>query len=665
MRYLRLHGFKGEVWPVNPRYDAIDGETCYADIDALPGAPDVAIILVGPSHAEQYLRALNRIGAGAAIAIGGGYAEVGEEGLRRQQALCDAAGDMRLLGPNTIGLVNLVDHVTLSASGALDVDDRHEGKIAVVSQSGGILGSILSRAAYRGIGLSHLIATGNEADLEICDFVDFLIGDPATSVIALYMETLRQPDRFRELAMIARENDKPLVVYKVGRSEPGARSAASHTGALAGEDRLYDALFRQTGVIRAQTYDDLINIPMALAGQTPLAGKRLGILTTTGGAGGLIADVCGMDGFDAPAPGPETAAALGGLLSHDGFAADRNPIDLTLAGLQPDIMRGAITALMESDDYDGVISIVGSSGVGRPDLVATPVIEINQTATKPLLVYTSPAAPEIIRRLNQNGVPAYDTPESCAAALSAIFGASHKQPGDSSPLPEPAAVPQNFKGHSGPLNEFECKQLFQAFGIQGVREATAATAEDAAGIAPSIGSPLVVKLLARDIVHKSDIGGVRIGVDQKDVATVCEEIAVSTRAHLSSAAEGFLIQEHISGAIEFLLGFFRDPQLGPALMLGAGGVTAELYNDTAIRLLPVTPDDISEMLEELSIARLLQGFRGSQTFDIRALNEAVMAFAQMCTAFGSRLIEAEINPLFVLQDGSGVRAADGVVLLSG
>jgi acyl-CoA synthetase (NDP forming) len=401
LHYLRLHGFTGDLWPINPRYDHIDGQRCYASVADLPGPPDTAIILVGPSHAEQYLRDLAEAGTGAAIAIGGGYAEA-------------------------IGVVNLVDRITLSASGALDIEDQQVGKIAMVSQSGGILGSILSRAAWRGVGLSHLVATGNEADLEVCDFIEYLIDDPATSVIALYLETLRNPSRFRSIAAKARRAGKAIVVYKVGRSEPGARSAASHTGALSGEDRLYDGMFEQLGIIRVTRYSDLIDVPMALTAGVKLTGKRLAILTSTGGAGGLIADVCGLAGFDTPPPGAKTARRLGALLHHDGFAADRNPIDLTLAGLSPAVVKGAIDALMKSRDYDAVIPIVGSSGVGRPDLVAVPVIDAFKTAGKPLVVYTSPSAPDIIKRLNASGVPAFDTPEGCAAALEAVFRHSQR-----------------------------------------------------------------------------------------------------------------------------------------------------------------------------------------------------------------------------------------------
>ena len=420
LHYLESDGFDGEIWPINPRYTKIGKHPCYACVGDLPGPPDVAILLVGPAHAEEYLRDLAKHGTTAAIALGGGYGETGPDGKARQDRLCHASGAMRLLGPNTIGIVNLRDSVTLSASGALDAQDRQTGSIAVVSQSGGILGSLMSRAAYRGIGLNQLIATGNEADLEVCDFIEYLIDDPGTSVIALYLETLRDPNRFRTVAMRAHKKKKPLVIYKVGRSEPGARSAASHTGAMAGEDRAYHGLFQQVGAIRVNTFDDLLNVPMALSNNIKLKGKRVAILTTTGGAGGLIADVCGVTGFDTPYPGRSTVNRLNSLLNHDGYAPNRNPIDLTLAGLRPEIIKGAIFSLIESRDFDALVPIIGSSSVGRPDLVAEPVIEAFKFARKPILVYSSPSAPEIIQRLNSNGVPAFDTPEGCAAALSAL-----------------------------------------------------------------------------------------------------------------------------------------------------------------------------------------------------------------------------------------------------
>jgi acyl-CoA synthetase (NDP forming) len=297
---LLKRNFSGAIYPVNPKVSRIAALTCYPNISSLPAVPDVAIVLLGAERAHQAVRELAAIGTGAAIVLASGYGEVGEEGARRQQQLIESAGSMRILGPNTIGLVNLTDSIVLSASGALETEHFAMGSIAIIAQSGGILGVLLSRAAARGIGLSKLVATGNEADLELADFLDHLAGDDATRVIALYIEAVRHPAKFRAAALKARGAGKPIIAFKIGRSEAGARAAVSHTGALAGSDRMYDALFKQLGIIRAQTFGDLLDIATGLATGRRLLGKRIAILTSTGGAGTLVADCLGAAGFDTP-----------------------------------------------------------------------------------------------------------------------------------------------------------------------------------------------------------------------------------------------------------------------------------------------------------------------------------------------------------------------------
>ena len=409
--YLRKHGFSGDIYPVNPRVESIDGLPCYQDIASLPGVPDVAIVALGADRANVAVRELALRGTGTAIVLASGYGETGESGARRQKALIEAAGSMRLLGPNTIGLVNVTDNIPLSASGALEMDKFPSGSIGVVSQSGGILGALLSRAAARGIGMSKLISTSNEVDLELADFIDYLADDDATRVIALYIETVRNPEKFRVACLKAAAAGKPVVAFKVGRSEAGARAAVSHTGAMAGADRMYDALFKQVGVIRAQTFSDLLDIPAALASSRVLHGNRVAILTSTGGAGTLVSDALGMNGFDAPAPDTQTADRLRALQTGDHAALDRNPIDVTLAGLQPDLLRGAINALLDSPSYDALIIIAGSSSLAMPELMAGAIKDCMPNSDKPILAYVSPHAPELAAQFNLKGVPAYVAPE--------------------------------------------------------------------------------------------------------------------------------------------------------------------------------------------------------------------------------------------------------------
>lgn len=657
--YLQKHGFDGAIWPVNPRAETIAGLPCYPGVASLPGAPDAAIVLLGPDRAEAAVRDLAARGCQAAIVLASGYGEASEEGSRRQQALKAAAGAMRLLGPNTIGLVNLTDGIMLSATGALEVGDLPAGRISVVSQSGGILGSLLSRAADRGIGFAKLVSTGNEADLDSSDLIEHLVEDSATDVIAVYMEGLRRPEAFKRAARRAAELGKPIVVYKVGRSESGARSATSHTGALAGADRVYDALFRQFGVIRAESFTDLLDIPAALVAGRRMAGERVAILTSTGGAGTLLADNCGLAGLDVPMPDDATTERLATLLNEDQAAIGRNPVDVTLAGLQPELFRGAITALLESPGYDAVVVVIGSSALARPDIVAGAIVECQGGSDKPVLAYVSPHAPHLVRLLNGKGIPAFATPESCATMLRALRRRALP--------PTPAAAQPDASVLAGlppgNLNEAESKALFARFGMPVTREHTAADAGAAEAAARVLGGEVVLKILSRAIAHKSDLGGVKLGLTAEQVPEACAAMLERLRAAGALAPEGFLVQERIRSGVEMILGFHRDPQLGPVILLGAGGVAAELFQDTALRLLPIARADAEAMVEELKAARLLRGYRGAPPADITALVDAVMAFAAMAGAAGERLLEAEINPLFVLPEGEGARAVDGLAVL--
>jgi acetate---CoA ligase (ADP-forming) len=666
--YLQKHGFDGPIYPVNPRYQTIGGLACYPDVASLPEAPDVGIVLLGAERAHLAVRELAKRGTSAAIVLASGYSETGEEGARRQAELIEAAGSMRILGPNTIGLVNLTDSITLSASGALETGDLPVGGIGVVSQSGGILGSLLSRAAARGIGLSKLVSTSNEVDLDMADFVDYLVDDEATSVIALYMEGLRHPDRFRQAALRAAAAGKPIVVFKIGRSESGARSAVSHTGALAGADRMYDALFEQLGVIRADTFSDLLDIPAALATRRTLAGRRVAILTSTGGAGTLVTDSLGVMGFETPAPDPETAAALRALQTGDHAVLDRNPIDVTLAGLQPELLRGAIRTLLASPSYDAVVVIIGSSGLAMPDLMAGAIRASLSGSSKPLLTFVSPHAPDITALLNGQNVPAFPTPESAASALNAMwkYSESHRRVTAAS-LAAPIAPVVLDDMPVGSLNEAEAKALFARFGVPSVRERVVTNAQEAQAAARELGAKVVLKLLSSEITHKSEVGGVAVGVGGDEIgarlARMCDEV----QTHTGKVPKAFLVQEMVTGGTELIFGLHRD-SLGTAILLGMGGVTAELFKDTTMKLLPagapLTRDDALTMLQSLKTWPLLDGYRGRPRADVDAAVSAIVAFSRMASQLGERIVEAEINPVFVLPAGHGVRAADGVAVIA-
>ncbi|WFU73232.1 acetate--CoA ligase family protein [Bradyrhizobium sp. CB2312] len=663
--YLQKHGFAGDIYPVNPKVAEIGGLACYPDIASLPDVPDVGIVLLGAERAHIAVRELSERGAAAAIVLASGFTEMGAEGAARQQQLMQAAGSMRLLGPNTIGLVNISDNIVLSASGALAMDHFPSGPIGLVSQSGGILGALLSRAAARGIGLSKLVSTSNEADLELADFIDFLADDNATTVVALYVEAIRNPARFREAVLKAQRAGKPIVAFKIGRSEAGAKAAVSHTGALAGSDRMYDALFRQLGVIRARTFEDLLDIPALLAAGRTLRGRRVAILTSTGGAGTIVSDSLGVAGFTTPAPDAETAAQLRALQSGSHAALDRNPIDVTLAGLQPGLLRAAIKILLASPSYDALAVIAGSSAVGSPALMADAIHDCLPLSDKPVIAYVSPYAPDVVSVLTRRGVPAYTSAESCAAALDGLLQAGMPNEVQTSGSIATTANVSDFP--AGSLDEAQAKALFARFGVPVVTEKVVATSGEAEQAARDFGGRVVLKILSHEISHKSDVGGVAVNLTAETIgarlAAMADEVALRT----GNRPERFLVQEMISGGVEIILGMHRDP-LGTAILLGMGGVTAELFKDTTMRLLPpeggLSLEEARTMARDLVTWPLLDGFRGRPKCDVEALAATIVAFSRMVAQLGDRLVEAEINPVFVLPAGQGVKAADGLVVLN-
>ena len=657
--YLLKHGFKGDIWPINPRADEIAGLPCFASVADLPSAPDMAIVLLGVERAEAAVRDLSDKGCKLAIVLASGYGEAGEEGRARQDALKAAAGDMRLLGPNTIGAMDLSRGIVLSASGALEGDNIAKGGISVASQSGGILGALLSRGAARGIGFCKLASTGNEADIDIADLIEAYAHDEETTVIAAYIEGIRSVEKFRRAATAARHAGKPVVVYKVGRSESGARAAVSHTGAMAGEDRTYDALFRQLGVIRAQTFSDLLDLPAMLASRRRLGGTRIAILTSTGGAGSLVADNCGILGLDVPELDVATGQTLADLLGADAPMIG-NPVDVTLAGVEPAIMTAATQALLASDGIDGVVVVVGSSALARPDVAAGAIRAGLAASDKPLIAYVSPHAPNIVDLLNREGVPAFAAPETCATVLDAALPIA---PAGAPLVLSGAAAPEGLP--SGTLNEAEARALFDAFGLRGATSHTVQTALEAKEAAAKLGVPVVLKVLSREIAHKSDVGGVRVNLSADEVGPALTQMAENLASQGLPKPEGYLVQAMLKGGIEMILGLRRDPHLGPLILLGAGGVQAELSGDSTLRLLPLREGDARGMVEDLSIKMMLDGYRGAPAHDVDALVSAIEALAQMGAALGDRLEEAEINPLFVMQKGQGVAAADGLVVLNG
>lgn len=666
--YLQKNEYRGKIFPVNPKVETIAGLKCYPDIASLPETPDVAIILVGTDAAIAAVAALAKIITPVAIVLTSGFAETGPEGLLKQEELLRAAGKMRLLGPNTMGMVNIIDQITLSPSGALAMDNIGKGHVSLVSQSGGVLGALLSRAAARGIGLSKLVATSNEADLNLADFIDYFVDDDTTKIILLYIESIRKPEQFRAAALRARQAGKPIVVFKVGKSDAGMQAAISHTGAMAGSDRLYEALFAEVGIIRAHQFSDFLDIPVALGAGRSLHRKRVAILTSTGGAGTLVADSLGEKGFELPVPDATTAQKLALLDLGDQAVLDRNPIDVTLAGLQPNILKGAIKALVESDSYDALILILGSSSVSRPELMAEAVQESLQTTNKLILAYVSPHAPQAAEIMTKLGVPTFTQPESCAVAMQSIFQMSqdHNQE-NHSPKSLPEIDLSAYDHIHRALDEHESKQLFTQFDIPTVNEVVVRRDELDKSNFNHFGSQVVIKILSQEIMHKTEVGGVALNVPVAQIPEAIKKMQEKVLQHSQIKIEEFLVQEQVKGGMEFIIGMHRDP-LGTAILVGMGGVTAELFQDTGLRLLkpqtPLTEQEALAMLQALKTWPLLVGYRGRPAYDVDALIKAIVNFSELIVLMKDRLLECEINPIFVFEEKQGAKAADGIAILA-
>ncbi|WP_108647043.1 acetate--CoA ligase family protein [Polynucleobacter rarus] len=670
--YLIKRNFSGEIYFVNPRYPEMLGKPCYPDIASIPNVPDMAIILLGAKNSIHAVKELADKGCKAAIVLASGFAELGEEGQLLQQQLLEARGNMRLLGPNTIGLMNLTDNIALSASSALEIENLHAGPVAIVSQSGGIVGSILSRAAGSGLGLSKLVATSNEADLDVADMVDYLSEDESTKIILLYLEGVRHPAKFELAAKKARLAGKTLIVYKIGKSESGARSAASHTGAMAGEDRVYDQFFKQNQVLRADYFSDLIDFPVSIQNGKRLKNNRIAILTSSGGAATLIADNLGLMNFEMPLPNEVTAQTLRTLDENLPIDLGNNPIDVTLAGLKPELLKKIIATLLASDDYDAIVVVVGSSALAMPDLMAGAIREGMGDSNKPIFAYISPYAPQLVSTFIRQGIPAFAAPEGCARGLKALWQISQLEQTNISTieLTEPFTLDQETQAlgeFKGTLNEHDAKALFAKFGMPMAREKVITTSLQATIFEAEVKKPLVLKILSDQITHKTDVGGVVMNLRGIQVGAELEKMRKNVLAKTGIRIEEFLIQEMLPKDLELFIGVKRDI-LGLVLIIGSGGITAEVFNDSTVYLLPsdaqvgINEEVVLQMLQSLTIWPLMNGFRGIEPLDIPALVKVVQGFVKMAQSYRHTLLEAEVNPILMHALGHGVTAVDAVAV---
>ncbi len=663
---LRQHGYAGRIVPVNPRADTIQGLPAVSGLDALDADIDLAILAVPAAHAAQALERARPGQIGAAVVFTSGFSETGASGAAQQERLCAAARErgIRLLGPNCLGFMNVRRKVYATFSPAPANGIVPPGGIGMVSQSGAFGAYAYSMARERGLGLSHWISTGNEADIDVADCIEWLAHDADTRVIMAYMEGCRDGPKLRRALAAARAADKPVVVTKIGRTQAGAQAAASHTAALAGDDAVYDALFRQYGALRARTIEEFFNLGYALDTWKRLpGGRRLGIFTISGGVGALMAD----EAHDAALALPEpSAAAQARLLERVPFASGRNPVDVTgQAVSEPGLLLATADDILADGRYDALAVFLAAAGSSEALWPTFEAFAREMQARHPgvPLAISALFPPARRHELERLGCLVFPDPSAAIRTIGAVASlADHADVDADTGMPE--AVPAAGAPLLEAYNEIQAMELLRQAGLPAT-PCTLATDEDAAvRAAAALGGAAAMKVVSPDIVHKSDVGGVKLNIAGEDALRAAYAgIMDSVRRHCPEARiDGVLVAPMAPKGVECIAGVHCDPVFGPVVMFGMGGVFVEVLKDVSFRLAPFGRDVALEMIREIKGHALLQGARGAPPCDIVALADALAALSRFAHARRADFSSVEINPLLALPEGRGALALDAVVL---
>lgn len=655
LQFLRRAGWTGRLYPINPRRETVLGEKSWPSLDALPEAPEHAFILTGADAAVEAVRACAERGVQVATIMADGFVDTDHGGTARRQALQQIirGSGIRVVGPSSLGIVNVRAKLALTANAAFAEPDLPVGPVFVASHSGSVIGALVSRGKAMGVGFAGLVSTGGEVDLSLGEICLSTVDDPEVGSYALFLESLAGADHLRAFARAAAERGKPVLAYKLGRSDAGAELSVSHTGALAGDDAVASALLADLGIGRVHTFEALLEgqqlIRTVPVTDRPNRAPRVGVVTTTGGGGAMVVDCLGVLGAQVQRPSEETRRRLAEAnidAEHGGL------VDLTLAGTRYDVMRSALDILLSAPEYDAIIAVPGSSARFHPDLAVRPIADSVRPG-KPLAAFVVPEAPDALRLLRAAGVSAFRTPEACADAVMAAF-ARRK------PSSDPAPSVPSVTG-ARVLDEVGSYQVLQRLGVPvAPYRVQPVTAEPESLPIPG---PLVVKALSDRLPHKSDVGGVVLDVSDVDGlrAAVARIRACVHRAAPDVRLDNVLVQPMVRGLGEVLIGYRHDPDAGPIVLIAAGGVLAEIMHDRSVRTAPVDLDVARDMVDEVAALRALAGYRGANRGDLEALAEAVVAMSRAAFLESPQVIEAEANPVIVRRDGEGVVAVDALV----
>lgn len=659
LRFLRAAGYAGTLYNVNPTRDEVQGERAYKSLSDLPERPDHAFILTNTGPAIAAVEECGKLGIPVATILAGGFSEKGAEGAAREAQL-KAIGKqygVRLLGPSSIGLVNVREKLILTANAAFAEPGLPAGGIFCASHSGSLIGALTSRGRARGIGFNALVSVGGECDLSVGEICEATLDDPEVTGYLLFLETLRNAAALRRFALAAAARGKPVAAYKLGRSEAAAELAVSHTGALAGEDDIADTFLKDCGIARLETFEGLLEalpllrrMPLKTFSEKSKARKpTVGVVTTTGGGAAMAVDQLGVRGIEVVPPSPETLQKL----ADAGIDAGGGRIvDLTLAGTRYEVMKGTLDILLAAPEFDMVLATVGSSARYQPDLAVKPVID-SIDAAKPLACFVVPEAPEALNRLTAAGVPNFRTPEGCGDVIASAL---------SRRAPNAAIAPAGgIGGGERTLNEADAYALFERAGVP--HAPFVALDVDAPVPALPFDYPVVLKVLHHAIPHKSDVGGVVLPIrDAGELKTAMQRLRSDVEGNLPGIeVERVLVQALTRGVGEVLIGLRRDADVGPVVMLAAGGVLTEIYRDRSLRLAPVTLETAHDMIAEVKALQALAGYRGRARGDLDAVARTLVAVSRLALLDDADILEAEINPVMVLPAGEGALAVDALI----
>ena len=673
LHQLRENGYPGRILPINPSYQDIGGLRCHASIGQVGEPVDLALVAIPAAGVAAAVEECAQAGVRNALIISSGFAEEGGAARDMQAALVEVTRrtGIRACGPNCEGYFNALGKVATTFSPTVEVKEDEgrvlvsERRMGVIAQSGGIGFALFNRGQAAGIGFSYVISTGNEADLNMAEFLDYMVEDPNTHAVMLFCEAVRDGPAFVAALAKARRLGKPIIAIKVGRSEAGSRASASHTASLSGAYTAYRAVFDHYGVIEAEDPDEAVAIAGVLLTCPLPKGRRVGIITPSGGGGVWMADTMSASGLIVPPLSPATQASLRAVMPS--YGAPGNPVDVTAQGSNtaPAVMT-AMETLAQSNEIDMVVLITSLTSETRVSLDAERVRATAARCGKPMTVWTYTLPSEFGRRVAAGcGLFTHSDLRNVGVALGRLADYAEVQarplpalPGDVPSAQLPADLPRV-------LTEHRAKALLAAFGVPQGDERLATTATEAAEAANALGYPVALKVASPDLPHKTEAGGVILGLQgQHSVTAGFDQIIASAQRHKPDARiEGVLVQKMAPRGHELVIGMVNDPTFGPIMMVGMGGTLVELMADVVHRPAPVDVGQAADMLHNLKSAKLLRGYRGEAPVDIAPAAALVANLSQAALAWRARVAEMELNPVILHADGSGLTIADALIML--